>query len=118
MFLSQGPWTPWQMTAYGTGGFLAGLLYGKPGRTRNPIALDIFGFVIIVAVVGPLLDSCTIFTTLSTISPETILFTLAQGFVPNVTHGAACGLTLLLFSRPLLDNLDRLKTKYGMMDTS
>ena len=31
-FFSQGPWTPWQMMAYGVGGFLAGLLFYR----KNP----------------------------------------------------------------------------------
>ena len=30
-FFSQGPWTPWQMFAYGMAGFLAGLIFhGRP----------------------------------------------------------------------------------------
>ena len=27
-FYSQGPWTPWQMMAYGIGGFVAGFVFG------------------------------------------------------------------------------------------
>ena len=37
-------------------------------------------------------------------------------FVPNVIHGAATAVTMLLLSRPLLGKLDRLILKYGMME--
>lgn len=123
-FFSQGPWTPWQMMAYGAGGFLAGLIFhNRQYRIRrNPIAytfvLAVFGFVGIVAFVGPLLDCCTIFTSGSTITPIFALSILASGLPHNVTHGMGCAATMLLLSKPLLDKLDRLQVKYGMMEAS
>lgn len=115
-FFSQGPWTPWQMMAYGFGGFAAGLLFSRKGRRKNPVILAVFGFVMTVGAVGPLLDSCTVFTTLSEITPANVLLVFAQGFPVNLSHGVACGITMLLFSKPLLEKLERLKTKYGMME--
>lgn len=121
-FYSQGPWTPWQMMAYGMGGFLAGILfYGKKYKIlQNPIhytaSLAMFGFVTIVAVVGPLLDSCTIFTTAPKITLSYALAVLASGLPYNVIHGLSCAVTLLVLSKPLLDKLERLKVKYGMME--
>lgn len=115
-FYSQGPWTPWQMMAYGFGGFLAGLLFHKGGSRNHPLVLTVFGFAAIVLVVGPLLDCCTIFTSLTTITPEAVALVFLRGFPANVTHGFGCGATMLLFSRPLLEKLNRLKTKYGMLE--
>ena len=40
----------------------------------------------------------------------------AQGFPANLTHGLGCGATMLVFSKPLLEKLDRLKRKYGMLE--
>ena len=121
-FYSQGPWTPWQMMAYGMGGFLAGLVfYNKKYKiqsnsTKYTITLAVFGFFGIVAFVGPLLDCCTISTTGSTITPAFVFSIFASGLPHNVTHGAACAVTMLLLSKPLLEKLERLKTKYGMME--
>ena len=115
-FFSQGPWTAWQMMAYGLGGFLAGALFHKRYRVRNPAALAVFGFLAIVLVVGPLLDCCTLFTTGSRLTASYALAVFTAGFTYNLKHGLACAVTLLLFSRPLLSKLERLKTKYGMMD--
>ena len=115
-FFSQGPWTPWQMMAYGFAGFLAGGLFHKRFRLRNPAALAVWGFFTIVLVIGPLLDCCTVFTVSSRITWKYALAVFTAGFAYNVQHGIACAVTLLLFSRPLLSKLERLKTKYGMMD--
>lgn len=115
-FFSQGPWTPWQMMAYGFAGFLAGGLFHKRFRLRNPAALAVWGFFAIVLVIGPLLDCCTVFTVSSRITWKYALAVFTAGFAYNVQHGLACAVTLLLFSKPLLSKLERLKTKYGMMD--
>lgn len=115
-FYSQGPWTPWQMMAYGIGGFVAGLIFSPPRRTKRPLVLAVFGFFMILLLVGPLLDCCTIFTSLSVISLEGVLLVFAQGFPANLTHAAGCAVTMLVFSKPLLEKLDRLKLKYGMLE--
>lgn len=115
-FYSQGPWTPWQMMAYGFGGFLAGLIFHKRGGKTHPVVLAVFGFLAIMVCVGPLLDTCTVFTSLTTITWEKALLVYAQGFWYNFNHGVSCAVTMLLFSRPLLEKLDRLKIKYGMME--
>ena len=121
-FLSQGPWTPWQMVAYGLAGFLAGVVFHK--RTewlqRKPLAhsviLAAFGFASVVLLVGPLLDICSVFTMGSELSLSFALAVLAAGLPVNIVHGVSCAVTLLLLNRPLLDKLNRLKTKYGMME--
>lgn len=115
-FFSQGPWTPWQMMAYGFGGFMAGALFHKRYRQRNPIFLAIYGFLAIQLVVGPLLDCCTVFTTGSSITWKYAATVFAAGVPYNFKHALACAITMLLFSKPLLGKLDRLKIKYGMMD--
>ena len=115
-FFSQGPWTPWQMMAYGLAGFLDGALFHRRFPVRNPVALAVFGFGLIVVVIGPLLDCCTLFTVSTRLSWKYAATVFGAGLPYNLQHGLACGVTLLLFSRPLLEKLDRLKTKYGMMD--
>lgn len=119
-FYSQGPWTPWQMLSYGMGGFLAGLLFY--GRSWKKPWLDavwkaVFAFLAVVLAVGPLLDACTIFTTGAKISWRFAFAVLAAGFPHNVIHGLSCAATVLVLSKPLLTKLNRLKTKYGMLQS-
>ncbi len=115
-FFSQGPWTPWQMMAYGIGGFLAGIVFRRCKKI-HPLRLGLFGFVSVMVLVGPLLDACTIFTTASTITWEYVLAVLSMGLWHNLQHAAACAATVMLLGPPLLKKIGRLKKKYGMMDT-
>lgn len=120
-FFSQGPWTPWQMMAYGVAGFLSGLLFHK----KRPFAdkpwlssavLAVYGFFAIVCIVGPLLDTCSVFTVGARITGKFVLAVYSAGLIPNLIHGAATAVTMFLVSRPLLGKLDRLRIKYGMME--
>ena len=38
------------------------------------------------------------------------------GILVNLVHATAGFITMLLFSKPLLEKLSRIKTKYGMME--
>lgn len=115
-FFGQGPWTPWQMFAYGFGGFFAGLVFHRHRNWAKPWVLAPFGFLTILLLVGPMLDSCTVFTMLTKFTKKTVLLIYSQGVPVNITHGIGCGLTLLLAAKPMLAKLDRLQTKYGMME--
>lgn len=115
-FFGQGPWTPWQMFAYGFGGFFAGLIFHKHKAWRKPWILAPFGFLTILLLVGPMLDSCTVFTVLTKFTKKNILIIYGQGVPVNITHGIGAALTLFFVSRPLLAKLERLQTKYGMLE--
>lgn len=115
-FFSQGPWTPWQMLAYGIGGFLAGVLFHKRPKLRDPRLLAVFGVVLVMTVIGPLLDLCTLFTTSVRFSWAAVMIILGNGLGMNIAHAVSCALTMLLFGRPLLEKLERLKHKYGMLE--
>lgn len=111
----QGPWTPWQMFAYGFAGFFAGLIFHKKRNFCKPWILGIFGFLSILLLVGPMLDTCTVFTVLTSFDISGLMMIYGQGVPINILHGLGCGLTLLLVGRPFIDKLDRLRTKYGIM---
>ena len=121
----QGPWTPWQMFAYDIGGMLAGLfaLCGilkksprawRDGGWRDILGLTVFGFLCILLVVGPLLDTSTFF--MAGFSASSPLAVYLAGVPVNCVHGSAVALTMLLFGKPLLDRLRRIQIKYGMME--
>ncbi|MFR8333050.1 MAG: hypothetical protein ACLU9S_12385 [Oscillospiraceae bacterium] len=68
--------------------------------------------------VGPLLDTCALFTQTTVIHWEVAKAIYLSGLPVNCIHGAATFLTLFFFSRPLLEKLDRVRLKYGMMEDS
>lgn len=114
-FYSQGPYTPWQMIAYGAGGMLAGFLFQKRRLPRKPIIMGIFGFLGVVFFVGPLLDTCTLFLAPITINLNNIIAIYAAGLPANVSQGLSTFAVLFLLGKPLLEKLDRIMLKYGML---
>lgn len=118
----QGPWTPWQMLAFGLCGFVFGLLADKGAIKRQNmswkqrIALSIGGGLFIVLIAGPVLDTSSIFYMISTATPESAIAVYAAGFPINCIHGASTLVTLLILANPILDKLARVRTKYGMME--
>ena len=113
----QGPWTPWQMFAYGIGGALAGILAKYKFMHENKkILTAILGYGMIQLIVGPILDVCSIFTMGGTVNSEWVLSVLISGIAPNAIHGAATFFTLLILCKPMMEKLNRIKLKYGIMD--
>ena len=115
-FYGQGPYTPWQMMAYGAGGMLAGFCFAKGKLPQKPLTMAVFGFLAVVLWVGPLLDTSSVFLMLSDINWNSLLLTYGAGLSVNISQAACTVLIMLLFGRPLLDKLDRIKLKYGMME--
>lgn len=115
-FYGQGPYTPWQMMAYGAGGMLAGFAFQRGRLPRKPWVMAVFGFFAVILWVGPLLDTSGVFLTLPTIRWETAWPLYVSGFPVNLSQAVCTALVMLLFGKPLLEKLDRIKVKYGMME--
>ena len=115
-FLSQGPYTPWQMMAYGAGGMLTGFLFRKGSLPRKPVIMGIVGFLGVLFFVGPLLDTCTVFMAPISMTVKSIAAIYVSGFTVNVSQGISTFLVMFLLGKPLLEKLDRIKVKYGMME--
>lgn len=111
----QGPWTPWQMMAYGMGGYLAGLLWQKGFFSKTPLAMEIAGFFLVMLGVGPLLDCGTLFTVTPVFTPAAVLTVFGAGVPANLLHAIATGITLAVFGKPMLSKLERVQRKYGML---
>ena len=116
-FYGQGAYMPWQMVAYGASGMLAGFVFIKKKIPRKPWILAIFGFLAVVFCTGPLLDSSHIFIVMPQISFSTVAASLSSGFPVNVSQGISTAAVMLIFGKPLLTKLDRLKLKYGMQSS-
>ncbi len=112
----QGPWTPWQMFAMGLTGFFAGVLYRRGILRRSRASLCIFGAVMAITVYGLLMNISSAFTWYTDLSWRTVLAYCVSGFPIDVVHASATVVYLWLFGEPMLEKLDRIKTKYGILD--
>ena len=112
----QGAWTPWQMFAFGMAGFLAGICRRKGLIQKDRLSVCVFGGVIMMVVVGPLLDTCSLFTMSSAVTPESAAAIYLSGIPVNIVQNMATVLALLLIEKPMFEKLDRIKIKYGMTE--
>ena len=113
----QGPWTPWQMFAFGVAGFIGGLLKNKglmKGEKRFSSA--VLGGLIVMLITGPILDTCTLFTMSSVVNAASAGAIYLAGVPFNAVHAAATALTILLLGKPMLEKLERIRIKYGLME--
>jgi energy-coupling factor transport system ATP-binding protein len=117
MFFSQGPWTPWQMFAMGIIGFLAGVLYKKGLLARTRCALCSFGMLCALLIYGGIMNPASALLWGSEALNFKILLTYyVTGFPMDLIHAAATALFLWFGAEPLLEKLDRIKVKYGLME--
>lgn len=116
MFFGQGPWTPWQIFAFGIIGFLAGVLFKKGFLRRNTIALCTFGGLAAFLIYGGIMNPAAVL--MFQARPTIQMFYLAylQGIPFDLVHAAATVIFLYFIARPMLEKLDRIKVKYGLLE--
>lgn len=114
-FASQGPWTPWQMFAYGLMGFLAGVCYKKGILKKTLRSTGMFAVVVTVLVTGPLLDTSTLLMGSTEMTAERAAAAYLAGLPVNLLHSGGTLLGLAVLLRTLTEKLERIKVKYGVM---
>ena len=116
ILFSQGPWTPWQMFAMGIIGFLAGVLYRRGLLRRSRGSLCIFGALVSVVVYGGIMNPASAIMWTGTLDGKTLLTYYLTGVPVDLVRGAATALFLWIGGEPLLEKLDRIKVKYGLVE--
>ncbi|MBU5625983.1 ATP-binding cassette domain-containing protein [Oscillibacter sp. MSJ-2] len=115
LFFGQGPWTPWQMFSFGLAGFLAGLLFR--GRPKHRLALCVYGAFAALAVCGLLLDTGSALMWLAQPSWGALCSYYLTGLPFNLLHAGATALFLYFFADPVVEKLERVKVKYGILSS-
>ena len=117
-FFGQGPWTPWQMFAFGIVGFLGGLIFRrKRGKWKHfHLWLCIYGGLSVLVIYGFLLDTASVFMGMGGINKAAFLAMYASGFPMNVIHGSATVIFLAVLGEPMLAKLERIRKKYGILE--
>ncbi len=116
MLFGQGPWTPWQMFAMGIAGFLAGILFRRGLMRRDRLSLSVFGALAAIIVYGGIMNPAAILMHQPNPTIEMLLASYAAGFPVDLVHAAATASFLWFISQSLLEKLDRIKVKYGLID--
>ncbi len=117
MIFGQGPWTPWQMFAMGIIGFFAGVLFKKGWLRRTRVSLAVFGAFTAVLVYGGIMNpAAVIILSSETVNLNTVLAAYVTGLPMDLIHAFGTAIFLMLAAEPMLEKMDRIKTKYGLAE--
>ena len=116
VLFGQGPWTPWQMFSAGIIGFLAGILFRKGWLRRSRVSLCIYGAIATIVIYGGIMNPAAALIYANTLNWKLLLTYYVSGIPVDLIHATATVLFLWLAAEPMLEKLDRIKVKYGLMD--
>lgn len=112
----QGPWTPWQMFAFGAIGLLAGLFFKRGWLKATKLNLCIFGALTTFFVFGGIVDIWTILMFTPEPNIETAVIVYGAALVFNLIHAASTVFFLFFLAKPMIEKLERIKIKYGLIE--
>ena len=118
LFFGQGPWTPWQMLAFGILGYLAGVLFYRWNKKVKKIPTIIYGFLSTFIIYGLIMDTQTLLSTMAEFKKEAFLSVYLSGIFFNLVHGISTVIFMWFLEIPILKKLNRIKTKYGIYKTN
>ena len=110
-YFGQGPWTPFQMFAWGMIGFIAGLM-ANPLKKSRPLLL-IYGTLAGV-LYSFIMDVWTVLWYGEGFDASLYLSSIAAAVPYTVVYALSNLLFLLLFAKPFGEKLQRVKLKYGV----
>ena len=116
ILFGQGPWTPWQMFAMGLIGLIAGILFRKGLLNRDRLSLSVFGGMSIFLIYGGILNPTSVLMFQGTPTLKMILTTYITGLAADSIHAASTVFFLWFLSETMLEKLDRVKVKYGLIE--
>jgi len=123
MFYGQGPWTPWQMFAFGMVGLIMGAFFHRTS-TRKEISrkyiifICVTGALVVQLVYGLIVDTSNVLLYTDAISLEALFASYMTGFVYNFIHAVSTAIFLGVMVRPVLKTINRIKMKYGIFRDS
>lgn len=114
-FFGMGPFTPWQMFCLGLIGYMAGVLAHQSLLKKTKASLCIFGGLSTFLIYGGIMDLSSVLAWAGNITKELVLVTYTAGLPFNLVHSASTVIFLLLLADPLIEKLERVKIKYGLI---
>lgn len=115
-FFGQGLWTPFQMFSFGIVGFLAGVIFQKRQFKNKKMWLIIYGGLSTFFIYGGLVDMSTVIGSMNQLNLPSVMVIYASGIPFNLIHSIATMFFLLTLSDPMIEKLERIKIKYGLLE--
>lgn len=112
-FFGQGPWTPWQMTAFGLIGFFAGVLFNRGLVRCTKIGLCVYGAVSVMLIYGGIMNPATVILQNDIPTTEQIFAAYTAGIPFDAVHAVSTAFFLWFGADTVVKEIERIKTKYG-----
>lgn len=110
-YFGQGPWTPFQMLAWGMLGLIAGFL--SPHLRKSRVALLSYGVLSGIAY-SFFMDIWTVLAYSDTFDTTLYLSALVTALPHTILYSVSNFIFLLLMGKPFGEKLSRIKIKYGI----
>lgn len=117
MIFGQGTWTPWQMFGFGICGFLSGILSQKGFLRKQRGSLSIFGALVTFFICGFILDTGSALMWQTEPTFQSMIPYYITGISFNIIHAIATAFFLWFIAEPMIEKLDRIKQKYGLIES-
>ncbi len=114
-FFGQGPWTPWQMFAFGIIGFVSGILFRRRFLPPTRLSLCIYGALATFVMYGGILNPANVIMSQSKPTLEMLVASYAAGAPYDLIHAFSTAFFLWFLSVPMIEKLERIKVKYGLV---
>ena len=115
-FFGQGPWTPWQMIAFGLIGVLSAIVFSgkRQKHAEKRVLISIYGFFVTFVLYGLILDTATVVMYTDKPRLSTFLATYGAGIFFNFVHGLSTFVFLMILSQEMFRKIKRIKVKFDM----
>ncbi|MDA3847247.1 MAG: ECF transporter S component [Vallitaleaceae bacterium] len=113
--LGQGPWTPWQMFAWGMMGYIIGQLAIR-NWVKNRISLCIWGFTLGI-LYGWVMNLWFLLGFVKPITWASVLTVYGSSFYFDLMHGLSNAILIYVLYKPWHKVLGRIQLKYGLINT-
>jgi len=113
IYFGQGPWTPFQMFAWGIIGLIAGLPFIREKLINNRVSLVLFG-IFAGVFFSLLMDIWTVLSLDGVFNVKRYIVAVSLSTPFMITYAISNVVFLLLTIKPIGEKLERIKTKYGI----
>jgi energy-coupling factor transport system substrate-specific component len=109
IFLGQGPWTPWQMFAWGMVGFISGIIGGK----KSHISAEIFAFICFFYgfMFDWIMDLWYVVGFIKPLTLKSVFLAYITGITFDLAHAASSFIFCIIFFDVFYRVLDRFKRR-------
>ena len=105
IFLGHGLWTPWQMLAAGTVGYLSSFTFNTKKIKPTLKNLALFSLIFIIFIYSFIMDISSVLYSINTLNFYAIFIFIATGFISNSISATFCIIFIVILYNPIINTI-------------